>query len=228
MTVAEMHLAFKLGYDKIDSLNYPDIRPSEIDSLLNRAQDRFVKQRYGTTNSKRQSFEETQKRTDDIKALVTNAVIIPAATTVDNIDPNAQFVTLPVDYWFAIQERVDLQCTDCNNQTITEKVLVKAIQHDDFDTLIRSPFDRPNNSKVLRLMAYDKVELIHATGTTIVNYHLRYIKEPVRINLAIPTDCELSEHTHEEIVSEAISIALENVEAIRTKTFDPIIKNTEE
>lgn len=223
-----MHLAFKIGYDKIDSLNYPDILPEEIDFLLNKAQDRFVKQRYGTNNDKKQSFEETQKRTDDIKAIVVNADIIPLANSVDNIDPNAQFCVLPADYWFAIQERVDLQCTDCNDQLVTSKVKVKAINHDDFDTLIINPFEKPSISKVLRLMAYNRTELIHAPGTTIVKYYLRYIKEPVRISLTVPTDCELSEHTHEEIVSEAISIALENVEALRTKTYTPIIKNTEE
>lgn len=227
MNVQEMHLAFKIGYDKIDSLNYPDILPLEIDFLLNKAQDRFVKQRYGTTNIKRQSFEETQKRTDDIKALVKNAVLVPLANTANNIDPNAQFVTLPSDYWFTVQERVGITYLNCNNVTTNDRGIVEVVQHDDFNNIIKSPFDKPNNSKVLRLMSYNTTELVHSPTTTITQYYLRYIKKPVRISIVTPTNCELSDHTHEEIVSDAIAIALENIEAIRTKTFD-LTKNTEE
>lgn len=228
MTVAEMHLAFKIGYDKIDSLNYPNILPAEIDFLLNKAQDRFVKQRYGTTNTKRQSFEETQKRTDDIKALVRTATIVPLANSSDNIDPNAQFVTLPLDYWFTVWEKAKLQLINCHDVIEQDRVYIEIAQHDDFNVKINSPFNKPNNNKILRLMAYNSVELVHSPTTTIVEYYLRYIKRPIRISLTVPTDCELSDHTHEEIVSDAISLALENVEANRTKTFDPIIKNTEE
>ena len=61
MTSTEMVTAFKFRLDKTDSLNYPNFNNTEIDLLLNQAQERIVKQRYGTTNTKRESFEETQK-----------------------------------------------------------------------------------------------------------------------------------------------------------------------
>ena len=61
-----MHIEFKLGLDKTDSLNYPNFEPEEIDLWLNRAQDRFVKTRY-VHNNKTETFEETQKRTDDLR-----------------------------------------------------------------------------------------------------------------------------------------------------------------
>jgi len=67
MTVLDMHQAFKIEFDKLDSVNYPNILPEEIDYLLNKAQDRFVKQRYGKNNIKRESFEEIQKRTEKRK-----------------------------------------------------------------------------------------------------------------------------------------------------------------
>lgn len=228
MTPAEMHLAFKLGYDKLDSAGYPDILPSEIDFLLNKAQDRFVKQRYGPSNNKKQSFEETQKRTDDIKALVKNADIVPLANTIDNIDANAQFAILPTDYWFTVQERASITYTGCHNTPVTAIVKVEVARHDDFNIIISNPFEKPDNETVLRLMSYDRAELVHAPGTVLNTYYLRYIKEPVRISLSPSVSCELSEHTHEEIVTEAISIALETIEAMRTRTFDPIIKDKQE
>lgn len=228
MTVTEMHLQFKLGYDKLDSANYPDILPEEIDYLLNKAQDRFVKQRYGKNNIKRESFEEIQKRTDDLKALVKTAILTPLPSNSENIDPNAQFVELPIDYWFTVQERCNIGHPTCHNNSIIETVEVRVIDHDNFNKIMSNPFEKPNNSKILRMMAYNQTELIHAPRVTIFDYYLRYIKKPVRISITTSTNCELSDHTHEEIVNEAVSIALETLETLRVKTFDPIIKNQEE
>jgi len=228
MTVLDMHQAFKIEFDKLDSVNYPNILPEEIDFLLNKAQDRFVKQRYGTNNTKRQSFEEIQKRTDDLKRLVKIENITPSPNTQSNIDINAQFVDLPDDYWFTVQERATITYNNCHNIPVTEKVNVKAIKHDNFNTIISNPFEKPNTQKVLRLMAEGFTELIHAPNVTINLYHIRYIKEPRRISLINNSTCELSEHTHQEIVNDAVSIALETLESLRTRTFDQIIKNQEE
>lgn len=230
MTAAEMHTAFKFGMDKFDSLNYPNFLPAEIDLLLNQAQDTFIKQRYGVTNTKKQSFEETQKRTEDIKNVVVRATIVPAANASDNINSNSRFVTLPTDHWLIIQELTGLSCPDCHGDQVVDRAYTEAIQHNDYSKLISNPFGKPNPEKVLRLMENGRVELIPPTTCTITNYYLTYIKKPVRIsNTSVPiVNCELSEHTHQEIVNQAITIALEGIEARRTQTFNPIIKNTEE
>lgn len=228
MTVAQMHTAFKFGMDKLDALNYPNFLPEEIDLLLNQAQDRYVKQRYGLNNIKRQSFEETQKRTEDLKNLVRAITLIPAAYATDNINVNARFVTLPLDHWFIIQERASITYEDCNGNDLTTSVRIKPIQHVEFDVIIEDPFKKPNKEKVLRLMENGRVELITDSTTTLNSYYLRYIKQPVRISVSTPTNCELSDHTHQEIVDEAIKIALEGIEAKRNPTFTPIIDNQKE
>ncbi|GAH17195.1 unnamed protein product, partial [marine sediment metagenome] len=81
MTLAEMHIQFKLGLDKTDSLNYPNFEPEEIDLWLDNAQGRFVKTRY-VHNNKSETFEETQKRTDDLRTIVTEVTLIPSATQI--------------------------------------------------------------------------------------------------------------------------------------------------
>lgn len=227
MTATELHTSFKIGLDKVDSLNYPNFTSTEIDLFLNQAQDRIVKQRYGINNIKRQSFEETQKRMEDLKTIVKNSIITPTANATDNIDTNAVFVTLPSDHWFIVQERANLTYPDCHGKVVSEKVPIIPIQHNDFNKIMRNPFKKPNERKVLRLMENGKVELIHATGHTITNYYLRYIKEPVRINLSTNITCELSNHIHDEVVAEAIKIALEDIEAKRQPTFEKIISTTE-
>lgn len=223
-----MHTAFKFGMDKLATLNYPNFLPEEIDLLLNQAQDRYVKQRYGLTNIKRQSFEETQKRTEDLKLLVKAISIPPLAYAADNIDVDARFFTLPVDHWFIVQERVQISYTDCNDDTVTELVEVRPIQHVEFDKVIRDSFKAPDKTKVLRLMEDGRVELIADSTSTLVTYRLRYIKKPIRISITVPTNCELSDHTHQEIVDEAVKIALEGIEARRNQTFTPIIDNQKE
>lgn len=195
---------------------------------MNTYQDEFIKQRYGVTNNKRQSFEQSQKRIDDLKNLVINIILAPQPNNQDNIDVNAQFVELPVDYWFTVQERVDITYKDCHGNDVTEKANVRAITHDNFNEVINDPFNKPNNKKVLRLMAQGFTELIHAPNVTIDFYNLRYIKKPRRVSLTGNVTFELSEHTHEEIVNGAVSLALESIESMRIKTFDPIVKNQEE
>lgn len=227
MTISEMHLQFKFGLDKLDALNYPNFLPEEIDLLLNQAQDRIIKQRYGITNPKRTSFEETQKRTEDLKNIVKTVIITPQAYSVLNIDTNARYFLLEDDHWFIVQERVNLQYS-CNGVINTSLVEVRPIQHVEFDKIIKDPFKQPDTTKVLRLMDDSKVELIFAPNTTILEYRLRYIKQPIRVNIVTLTNCELSDHLHQEIVDESIKIALESIEAKRNNTFNPIIDITKE
>lgn len=233
-----MHIAFKLGYDKIDSLNYPDLLPEEIDFLINQAQDVFVKQRYGANNLKRQSFEETQKRTEDLKNVVVTAILTPLANTSENINQYARFVNLPdgtfplgnpyPEHWFIIQEQTELTYTKCDGNVVTERVYTKAIQHNDYSKSIHNPFAKPSEDKVLRLMEKGRVELIPSSNVTITGYYLRYIKKPVRVDIANTINCELSEHTHQEIVNIAVNIALEEIESRRTQTFEQVTLNKQE
>lgn len=275
MTVSQMHTAFKFGLDKLDSVNYPNFLPEEIDLLLNQAQIRFIKQRYGINNPKRTSFEETEKRTEDLKEVVKQAILTPTSNSGQvnngyNITTNSVFCTLPTDHWFTIWERVIINsdrcntssitlyypavdvescegCPDCDiencpgeitittipayTQTVTGRYAeVRPVQHLEVSKILNDPFKGPDYDKVLRLMYEDKAEIIPAPYSTVTRYLLRYVKEPVVISItANPTvDCELSDHTHQEIVDLAIQIALEGIEAKRNNTFTPIINNTNE
>lgn len=225
MTIAQLHQEFKFRLDKLDALNYPNFLPEEIDLILNNAQDRLIKQRYGFNNAKRQSFEETQKRTEDLKNITENIILTPLAYSVNNIDTNARFVNLPTNHWFTIQERAGITCTNCGTP-ITQRVEVIPITHLEVSKSLRDPFAKPNNEKVLRLMIAGKVELI--SNCTIVNYQLRYLRQPVKMSLSGNITCELSEHIHNELVDTAVSIALEGIEGKRTQSFNPLINNTNE
>lgn len=222
MTLAEMHIEFKLGLDKTDSLNYPNFEPEEIDLWLNNAQDRFVKTRY-VHNHKNETFEETQKRTDDLRTIVTEVTLPPSAIQTPT-KPNGILFDLPDGtmggpdiYWFAINEECEIRYEDCNGSWVDERTGVYAAQHDDYDKMVDDPFNKPNKDVILRLMHGRWAELITDGTFTINQYFLRYLRKPIRLDIITnPTmSCELADHTHQEIVDMAVSLALENIASPR-------------
>lgn len=244
MTVTEMHRSFRFGMDKMDSINYPNFQPEEIDLLLNQAQDRFVKQRYGITNTKRTSFEETEKRTEDLKEIIQTARLTGFTANSESITYYSAMCELPTDHWFTIWDKAIISCATCNttvkrgvgpiglngglNSITGQYVEVRPVTHLEFEKVVNDAFKGPDHTKILKLMYKNQVELVMSQDCTLVSYEFRYIKEPVRISLSGNITCELSEHTHQEIIDGAIVIALEGIEAKRTQTFTPIVNNQNE
>jgi hypothetical protein len=224
MTVAQMHIEFKIGLDKVDSLSSPNFIPEEIDIILNNAQEEFITQRAYRNNPRQQGVEETQKRIDDLKNIVSNYSTTTFVNLASN-KPNGVFVNLPTNYRHALQEEVIVSYTDCTNTTTTGIATIKPITHDRYNKLIRDPFNKPTNTVVLRL-AIEKVstqerfELI--CPSTITTYNLRYLRQPQAIRYGTryqtPTtdlNCELSDHTHREIIAIAVKNTLEDIESPR-------------
>ena len=72
MDIQSMHTAVQQGVDKINSFQADSLLPQEIDLELNKSIMRFVNLKYGKNNIYRQGFEESQKRIDDLRNLVTS------------------------------------------------------------------------------------------------------------------------------------------------------------
>lgn len=70
-------------------------------------------------------------------------------------------------------------------------------------------------AKPLRLIYQRYVELITDGNYGILEYNIRYLREPVDVDLALTVDCELPDHTHDEIVTLAANMVLENIEQPR-------------
>jgi len=269
MTIQEMHIRFKILTDKLDTLNYPNFEPEEIDELLNMSQERFIKQRYGTSNLKRAAFEATQKRMDDLREVVQNGQLVVTTTQTAENKEHGYFVPVPANYWFMINEEISLWAPGCNpitpasgdledqttyivtKGTITfnaivysvgetfktnvgtfdytgtgkfvvaenKRVGVRPIQHDDYNRVIIDPFSKPWSNQVPRLMYESDVELLTDGTFQLENYFFRYIKRPVNMSITVPTNCELADHTHQEIVDMAAAMALEDIESQRYQTY---------
>ena len=90
MNIAEMHIAINLGVQKIASNQVDVLLPEEIDLELNKNIERFVSQRFNKLGNKYGTgVEESQKRIDDLRTLVTE---FSADTTFKGQISNKHFI----------------------------------------------------------------------------------------------------------------------------------------
>ena len=69
MKFIELQEAFELELNKFDDID--KIPSTDTEYWLNQGLIRFVKTRYSGVNTKGESFEQSQKRIDDLRTLVT-------------------------------------------------------------------------------------------------------------------------------------------------------------
>jgi len=216
MTKQEFLTRFYLEADKISTLSGPGYKPSEIEKFATIAQEALVLDRYNPSNKSREGFEETEKRVQDLGELVTIKKITPSATSSLNF-PNGVFCTLPntqlVDptdfsdvFWLPILEYVITKSSDsCKNN---QRVQVKDIKHVELEQLLLDPFNRPSIEWVFRVRVTGlKHELITDGTFTVKEYHVRYIRKPIPIDLQSNLTnqvSELSDHVHQELLEKTI------------------------
>jgi hypothetical protein len=217
MTAREMQVAFEREANFQD----PIVKPTstEIFYWINKAIDTFVKNRYTGNNPKREGFEQTQKRIDDIRTLVTEASI---NTSVGTIKPNSYTATIPSGYLFTLGEEATISYTR-NGSTETARKGILETTTDRYRDDVDNPFSEHilfnYEAKPLRLYRGAIVELISDGTYTIPTYHLRYLTSPTVV--ALPsTSCNLPEHTHYEVVKIATKMYLERTKDPRQQTYN--------
>jgi len=275
MTIGEMHIDFKLELDKTSNLDNPAFEPEEIDAWLNKSIRKFSKTRYSGINIKRESFEQTQKRIDDLRTLVveTDLPCIPGGSKKNCYIADLDDLEDP--YWFALSEEVIIAYLSLKDtaEIVAPTALVVGstylVVNDDVvfgeeedevtltpgtyfiaedtehtgdgsvikvtDSLqgvvqctadsYRAHIDNPYSSHILhyeeasplRLFIGNIVELITDGSYGVLKYYLRYLRAPAVVDsLSVEqVHCDLPEHTHDEIVKLAVSMALENIEQPR-------------
>jgi len=201
MTPRQMQNEFELGVNRYDSKAI--VESHVIFHWLNEAQIILVKTRYSGNNPKGESFEQTQKRTDDLRTLVKEANVTTSTT---GEKPNSTKWELPSDYLLTLGEEATIEV-----EGTSKRVGVKECTVDTYRPELENPFSEHilhyKNAQPLRLFIGDDVELITDGNYTVTSYHLRYLKLPNKILLG-GADCELPEHMHTEIVDKAVSLYL--------------------
>lgn len=238
MTIDKMHILFRVLLDRVDANYYRNLLAEEVDIFLNEAQDMFLKQRYGGNNIKSTSFEETQKRIEDIRNILVPDVILSLSSNQTGAKPNGYFYDLPEDYFISVQEEAEIIYSDCNNSNTSSRLGFVSCTLDEYNTVVENPFEvpDPSNGKDAygkRLM-FDRLEALTFGKFSINKYFLTYIKKPVEMRygteyISPTTDvqCELADITHREIVKLAVDLALETYESRRVATFGKTIQTQE-
>jgi len=193
---------------------------------INRSVEKFVKTRYSGMNAKRESFEQTQKRINDLRTLVTESTI---STSTSTIKPNSYQATLPSNYMFTASEEVDITYINLSNTSVTKRMGVTQITSDTYRKEVMNPLGdfvlQYGFAAPLRLYQDNIVLLISDGQYTIPTYYLRYIKNPAIVSLT--TDCDLSAESHYEIVKMAVGLYLENTMNTRYSTYSGELQTME-
>jgi hypothetical protein len=191
MNIDQMHVAVKMGLDKTEGLSYAAFEPEELDFWLNEAIDRFVKTRYTGTNVKGESFEQSQKRIDDLRTLVAEARIVPAAGAGTTDKPHLYTVVIPSDYLFFLNDEVSIvfphEVTGVSTTLRTQPITCTS---DTYSSLINDPYSEHrlhlSTVRPLRMFTAKGIELItDGSETSLPFYYLKYLRKPARINLAL-------------------------------------------
>lgn len=226
MTISEMHTAVKLGLDKSSALDIPSFESEEIDFWLNQAIRDFVKTRYSGVNPKQESFEQTQKRTEDLRSLIgTKSVLLNSAGAAK---PNSYRGSISniLDYWFTLGEEATITV-----DSVEKRVGVIQCGQDQYRQKIDDPYSEHilhyGSAKPLRIFYGDFIELTTDGNYVAKTYHLIYLKEPTEVSLSGSTNCDLPEHAHDEIVRMAVNIMLENIEQPRLKSHSEFVATME-
>jgi len=194
MTIDQMHLAVKLGLDKTEGLAYAAFEVEEIDWWLNEAIDRFIKTRYSGTNVKRESFEQSQKRTDDLRTLVSECRIAGGSVQTGDTDkPNSYLIAVtdfPDDYLIFLNDEVSIIFdNEVTSVSTTLRTYPVPCTSDMYSASINDPYSEHrlhmSTARPLRMFTEKGVELITDANYTIPYYYMKYLRKPARVNLAL-------------------------------------------
>lgn len=226
MNLREWHYDFNIKIDKVDSLSKRNFTPVEKDWIFNEAIGLFVKQRYGTNNSKKAGFESIQKRTDDLRTLQIKSPsaqqpgVVPVRHQGDIYEFRISDFKFP--YWFLTRLSGKAQKDDCI-KTIT----IRQVQHDDLNVALDDEFFKPDFTWAEALAVEARTDegndkkgsiFVYTDDFEIIEIYPEYIKQPNKVWIGTynsldgqyaigdpVVECDLPEHTHSEIVDLAVA-----------------------
>lgn len=222
MTNAEILDYIKVRYDVITSSGAPGYLDSDLSLFFNKAQKVFTKSLYNEMgNPTRIGAEESGKRSKDLSELKDHSVV--SIFTTGDHGSVSYFVELPVNFWLTLKEECSITYNNLCGTTVTERVPVKPIKEDYYNTNIKNPYKKPYSELLWRLdrervdtslplsaTNLKRHELILFSGATPVNYRVSYYRRPKTVDLTDNNDfCELDPIHHEKIADIAVELMMQ-------------------
>jgi hypothetical protein len=240
MTAAEVSFAFDFFMERLATNGAPGFDDVQKSTVINDAMEQLITQTYqGLT--KPYGFEETEKRIEDLGDLVkyktytaftpgflpnSSTVQLPNSLVDGNGSPDLGGQPFgPTNFndvaWYIIYEACTTNQLECNSLTDYTNPKVKEISHQELDSLLRDPFNKPGATTQVFRNRYEtrKIALITDGTFTITDYTIGYIKKPQPINLSTNTSfSNIPDHFQREIIKKAVSLSLESLGDPRYQT----------
>lgn len=229
MTIQEMHYRIDQGLQKVGSFVYSNFEPEEIDGFINQMILRFIKDRYNPQPNGKPEFQDHTKRLDDIQVLIEEwDSTFSGATEGSDIQI---FLGAITDYMFYVSTIANLGYDDCKRIADLEKDYispVRVIKQEDLAKALRDPYRKssPENG-VLASLSNDNLKIYGGERFIYKSVTLSYIRKPEKVDLALSTDCDLADHTHDEIVDLTVQHILEVIESPRYQSNSAQVQKTE-
>ena len=103
----------------------------------------------------------------------------------------------------------------------------KFVQQDDIYKLLDDPFNTTKPSSPLTTIRGNFIDIYTSDIFIIDKVKITYIRKPKKISLSLGIDCELPEHTHQEIVDMTVGSILEGISDPRYKSHQLEVSKNE-
>ena len=219
---------------EINQINDTVNKPATDDSLfwLNQAVAKFVKQRFGGDPVHNLSYEQTEKRREDLIKLFKSTVYTKSDMIYQNVQPNYDeyVIKYPEDFLFALNE--DVIISDNNGEHKMDTCVFECTQDSFMYRINNSLTDfhyRFHRARPLRVRNSNGCMLLTDKQYKISEYSLGYLRKPTEITLDNPYDEyeDFEDIIMPEIIKIAAQMYLENKKDERYKTITQEV-NTQE
>lgn len=242
MTHKDIYTKFMIEYDKANvASSYPSLTEYEIATILDKAYNALIAQKFTGNNPRRSSFESDNKSISDLQPLIKTDVCTGSLDSANSFSAN-----LPDEFLYYI--------SSCIEYTISEKsepmdklakriINVKLVDHNTANKFLISPTNLPWVKTPVCYIEGNKITVIYDSMMQDLetDVYVTFIKKPntfVKENLTegtcftfvekkdkdgkviVPDEYkfECNDTVAEELISLAVTFALENVESQRLNT----------
>lgn len=243
MTHKDIYTKFMIEYDKANvASSYPSLTEYEIATILDKAYNALIAQKFTGNNPRRSSFESDNKSISDLQPLIKTTECIGSMDDYNSFSANLPDAFL---YYISsyIEQDVSQEHAPMDNR-ITRIVNTKLVDHNTANKFLISPTNLPWVKTPVCYIEGDKITVIYDPmmqdletdiSVTFIKKPNTFVKEKLTEgntyftfvekkdengDVIVPKEYkfECNDTVAEELISLAVTFALENVESQRLNT----------
>lgn len=236
MTHKDIYTKFMIEYDKANvASSYPSLTEYEIATILDKAYNALIAQKFTGNNPRRSSFESDSKSISDLQPLITSDTF--SANLIE--DSNEMILELPDNFLYYVSSCAYYNVpkdTEPMDKIKTRSINIKLVDHNTASKFIISQTNLPwikNPVGYIRdnvfIVVYDPLKQPTTdVDLTYIRTPNTFIKEKLTegatffswVDDTVPDAYmfECNDTVAEELISLAVTFALENVESQRLNT----------